>query len=143
MEGVIGTALSEDRNVRFGWEVEGRLPNKEETGVMSIHTCMMVIQSSDTCVLSTNYVPTLCSERGYQHEQEQQSHCPQVPNKGRDSYFPNASGRASSCDKCLGSPDNQLSLLSGEKEKTNQSHLEISKRKPITPSQLRGFGERT
>lgn len=59
MEGGIGTARSEDRNVRFGWEVEGQLPKKEEMGVMSIHTCMMVIQSFETCVLSTNDVPTL------------------------------------------------------------------------------------
>lgn len=134
MKGGTGTALSEDRNVCFGLEVEGQLPKKEETGVMSIHTCMKVSQSFDTCVLSTNYVPTLCAERGYQHESEQRSHCPQVSNKGRDSSFPSASGRASSSDKCLGSFDNQLARLSGEKEKTNQSHLEISKRKPITPS---------
>lgn len=134
MKGGTGTALSEDRNVCFGLEVEGQLPKKEETGVMSIHTCMKVSQSFDTCVLSTNYVPTLCAERGYQHESEQRSHCPQVSNKGRDSSFPSASGRASSGDKCLGSFDNQLARLSGEKEKTNQSHLEISKRKPITPS---------
>ena len=43
----------------------------------------------------------------------------------------------------MGSRDNPLYLLSEEKEKTCQGHLDKNKRNAITPSQLKGFGERT